>query len=371
MFTQERKSLLAIGLDYITSIYKYNFNGEKYYNILEYTPTCDTKDVILLDDDIIKHVINYNYNLLPDGKSNKLIVSLSGGVDSMVLITILKRSEFNVVALHINYNNRDESTLEEEFLQNWCSFNNIKLYVKSIQGMKRQDGTLKRSQYEKETRIIRYDFYKEILKKEDADCILLAHHKDDIIENIFANLCRGRTILDLAAMSDYADINDVKIIRPMLKFYKSVIFEFAHKYQIPYFKDTTPKWSVRGKYRNTIFPALKDTFSETIKDNLLNLNKQSNDWNELIQEKIIIPFIKEIRWNPCGCVFNCENYKNYNISFWNEIFQKIFYHYGKCRPSKRGITSFMQNIQTKNVSYISISQHCHCRNKNYEISLKF
>ena len=59
----------------------------------------------------------------------------------------------------------------------------------------------------------------------------------------------------------------------MIEFYKSSIYKFADEYQVPYFKDTTPDWSVRGKYRNRILPQLEITFSN-VKQNLLNINNQ-------------------------------------------------------------------------------------------------
>ena len=99
--------------------------------------------------------------------------------------------------------------------------------------------------------------------------MLLAHHKDDIVENIFANVCRGRNILDLAVIKEKACIDGVNIGRPMIDVYKKPVYEFAEKYQIPYFKDTTPGWSIRGKYRNQIYPLIEDTFTKNVKDNLL------------------------------------------------------------------------------------------------------
>ena len=50
---------------------------------------------------------------------------------------------------------------------------------------------------------------------------------------------------------------------------------------------------------------------------------------------------------------------------------KLFYHYGKNCPSRKAINVFMQSIQTKNVGYISLSDSCVCRNKNYEITINF
>ena len=300
---------------------------------------------------------------------NSVIVSLSGGVDSMVLTTILVLLDYNVIGLHINYNNRQETKLEQEFLENWCYHNNIKFYTKVITNIKRSN--TKRSDYEYESKKIRFDFYKEIMSKEGINKILLAHHKDDIIENIFANVCRGRYILDLAVIREQSVINDVTIMRPLIDFYKTTIYEFSELYQVPYFKDTTPEWSVRGKYRNQIYPLLEDTFSYSIKSNLLGLSKQSYDWNDLVSDKIIEPFLKTIKYNESSCVFNVEEYKDYPLCFWNVVFMKLFYRYGKNCPSRKAIEVYMRSIKTKNVGYISLSDSCVCRNKNFEITIEF
>ena len=287
----------------------------------------------------------------------------------MVLTTILKYLNCEVIGLHINYNNRPETKQEQEFLEKWCNYNGIKLYVKTIEDIKR--ATTKRSDYEAMTKKIRFDFYKEIMKKEAIDQILLGHHKDDIVENIFANVCRGRNVLDLAVIRETCTIEDVNIARPMLEFYKEVIYEFASKYQVPYFKDTTPDWSVRGKYRNKISPSIEDAFTGNVKENLLKLSNQSDEWNELVQYIIIEPFMKTVKYTANCAEFNVENYNNYPIAFWTAIFSNIFFKFGKSCPSRKAIQVFMNNIQTKNVSYISLSNSCVCRNKNYNIKIEF
>ena len=94
----------------------------------------------------------------------------------------------------------------------------------------------KRSEYELITKNMRLDFYKDIISKENIDYVLLAHHKDDIIENIFANICRGRNYLDLAVIREHTVISGIKIGRPMINYYKTVVYDFAYKYQVPYFQ---------------------------------------------------------------------------------------------------------------------------------------
>lgn len=343
---------------------------EHFKNVLQLVPQKEVK------------ICNQNYDLTSSlvvtiknfcernqNKSKKLVVSLSGGVDSMVLISILKFLDYQLVGCHINYNNREETSMEQEFLEYWCSYNSIKLYVKNITNITRKNS--KRSDYEYESKQIRFDFYKEVMKKESLDFILLAHHKDDIIENIFANVCRGRYILDLAVIKEQSVINDVTIMRPLIELYKTSIYEFASSYEVPYFKDTTPEWSVRGKFRNKIYPLLEDTFSYNIKSNLIALSKQSYEWNELVMQQIIQPFLKSIVYEDTKCVFNVENYNTHPLCFWNIVFMKVFYFYSKNCPSRKSIQVFMNSIKTKNVCAITLSDKCLCKNKNNVITIEF
>ena len=354
---------------YVNNMYVNNF--ENYNSVLEVVPLKEEQITIKKFDmncDLITTVKQFCETTL-NSYTKKYIVSLSGGVDSMVLITILKILNYQVVACHINYNNREETNAEQAFLEYWCHSNAIKLYVKSITNIKRVN--TKRSDYEYESKKIRFDFYKEIMTKEESDFILLAHHKDDIIENIFANVCRGRYILDLAVIKERSVINGVIILRPLIDLYKSSIISFASKYDVPYFKDSTPLWSVRGKFRTKIYPLLEDTFSYNIKSNLLGLSNQAYEWNELVLKQIIEPFLELIVYEESKCVFNVEKYNSHPLCFWNIIFMKLFYRYNYNCPSRKAIQVFMNAIKTQNCGLISLSDNCICKNKNYEITINF
>ena len=365
------KSLLGYkNINYSNTFSELENKLEHFKNVLELVPQKETRIINQNYDTtcaLVANVKNFcERNLNP---KNKIIVSLSGGVDSMVLISILKFLDYKLVGCHINYNNREETSNEQEFLEYWCNFNSIKLYVKNIINLKRKNS--KRSDYEYESKKIRFDFYKEVMTKEGSEFMLLAHHKDDIIENIFANVCRGRYILDLAVIKEQSVINDVTIMRPLIESYKTAIFEFASKYEVPYFKDTTPEWSVRGKFRNKIYPLLEDTFSYNIKSNLLGLSKQSYEWNELVMQHIIQPFLKQIVFEDAKCIFNVEHYNAHPLCFWNIVFMKVFYFYNKNCPSRKSIQVFMNSIKTKNVSTITLSDNCLCKNKNNVITMEF
>ena len=347
-----------------------NYAIENYSNVLEYVPQeqikISSQHFDLTNNLIITLTSFCKENI--DNNSKKVIVSLSGGVDSMVLTTILKLLGYNVICGHINYNNRNETYEEQEFLEKWCYFNSIKLYVKTLDNIKRSES--KRNEYEAITKKIRFDFYKEIMLNEEQSMILLGHHKDDVLENVFANICRGRNILNLAVIKESCIIDNVNINRPMLSFYKNSIYDFAKCYQVPYFKDTTPQWSVRGKYRNKIYPQLEDAFP-SLKSNLLELSNQSTMWNNLVQMQLIDPFLKTVSYGKNKCVFNIEKYKDYPHCFWNIILMKLFYNYGHNCPSKKAVQVFMSSINYKNNGLISLTHDCICKSKDYEIVIEF
>ena len=277
----------------------------------------------------------------------------------MALISILHYFKKKVIGVDINYNNRTETTKEELFLQDWCNFNNIVLYTKHIENITRSSS--KRSDYEKTTKDIRFKFYNEVIDSNNIDCVLLAHHKDDIIENIVTNICRGRSILNLAIIKEYSLIQSVGIKRPLLNVYKSWLYDFAHEHDIPYFKDTTPLWSIRGLYRNKLYPTLKHIFGNNIKQNLLNFNQETSEWSILISNKIIEPFLnQECNHQDNKVYFNVEKYIFYPLCFWNTVLMKICYKYQHSCPSRKSIINFMSFIKKKDEGVINLSPKCKC-----------
>lgn len=272
-------------------------------------------------------------------------ISLSGGVDSMVLMDILYKRGKKIIAVHINYNNRDESKMEEDFLKEYCESKNITFLCHSF-NFKR--GSIKRSKYETLTKEIKFKFFKSVLEDYNINSILLAHHKDDIIENIFTNFCRGENFLNLSVIKYSNVIMNVNIVRPLIDYYKNNIYNYAHYYEIPYFLDTTPDWSVRGKFRNLILPKLLDTFS-SFKNNLLNIAKESDEWGSLIQTRFIDKYYSLIMFNDYGCempiITDNENYSEFPMCFWGIVISKIFHKFGMSAPSKKSLELFINALK--------------------------
>ena len=106
-------------------------NYSLYSDILEFEPN-EILDFKKLEN---YEIFNYFHNFLINNKINNVLISLSGGVDSMVLAIIIKNLNLNInlYCCHINYNNRTESVDERNFLIDWCQLENIHLDVMNIE----------------------------------------------------------------------------------------------------------------------------------------------------------------------------------------------------------------------------------------------
>lgn len=255
----------------------------KYHTILEPLQNNDIEKI----NDIHDHKLyTITTEIAKKYCNQNVLVSLSGGVDSMVLVELLyKNPNINIYCCHVNYNNRIESTDEMEFLREYCKHKNIVFeYIEF--DFTRVD--TKRDIYEKETRKLRYDYYCKLIEKYNCNCVMLAHHKDDIVENIYNNVMRGcRDPNDLVVLCEFNKILDVNVCRPLLSVYKDCIYDFARTYKIPYFLDTTPDWSCRGKMRRKIFPDCEECYGSQYKENLIQLGEECHSMGNIIQKHII------------------------------------------------------------------------------------
>ena len=310
---------------------------------MAFTSVLENKTYDMVSDDVdssysvVKHLNAHCYSSDVD----TFAISLSGGVDSMVIATIIKKLGFHVICAHINYNNREESTLEADFLRNWTHANKIEFFYKNIEDFKR--GDMNRHEYEEVTRDIRFDLYKEMLSTTEATSIILGHHDDDIIENVINNVCKGRNILDLTVMQKESQMFGVDLSRPLIGLRKSDVYDFANSYNVPYFKDTTPDWSLRGIFRRQLFPIIERTYNGAAK-NILLVSKQSDEWGEFINSHIISPLMEESVFAETHTIIPFAKYRTYPECFWKHVLTTIFHKYSLGALSLKSLRNLMTHF---------------------------
>lgn len=238
--------------------------------------------------DIYSHNdLHYNTNIDIDKSffvNKNVIVSLSGGVDSMVCLDLVKKHSLNcnICAVHLNYMNRNESNIEENFVLQWCKYNNIDCFVRRIYEINRKscrDHGL-RETYETYTKNVRFALYKYAIKSVSHNnldtIVVLGHNKNDSFENIICNLKSSSKFGNLNGFEYLSTIMDVKIYRPILHVDKSIIYAYSKEHGIPHLKNTTVEWSNRAKIRKNIHDLFVDN---GIYDEMFDL---SRSYKELI-----------------------------------------------------------------------------------------
>jgi tRNA(Ile)-lysidine synthetase-like protein len=256
-----------------------------------------------INSNLTDTLTTYLNNNIIANKNNIIMVSLSGGVDSMVILYILSQIKNNypnlkILAIHIDYHNRPETGLEAEFIFNYCKVMKIPLYYRYIHEAMRERNSKKREEYEELTKDIRFDLYKRVenIYKKNYNIlgVILGHHKGDLQENIFQNVMKGRNLTDLSVIKEQSEILGVKILRLLIRHPKSDIFQMAHKNNIPYFKNTTPEWSNRGNMREIIIPSLIKTFGQGVLTNLSKIGQESDELQLILKQNIIKPYMENI-----------------------------------------------------------------------------
>ena len=194
-----------------------------------------------------------------------LIVSLSGGVDSMVMCYLLRCAEIPVIAVHIVYGNRAVSEQECSFIKHYCKRIGVPLYIYYIEWLRRD--TSDREFYERMTRTIRFMVYRCV--GGERPHVLLGHIRDDVVENIWSNFAKGVHLDNLAKMEPIEFMEGVYVHRPWLTAQKSAIYAISMEAGIPYLKNTTPSWSNRGKFREVFHDATHAQYGDAVDEKVI------------------------------------------------------------------------------------------------------
>ena len=139
-----------------------------------------------------------------------------------------------------------------------------------------------------------------------------------------------------------------------------MIYNFAHTHSVPYFKDTTPDWSNRGKLRRKVFPVLKEIYN--LEDNLDKIGLESIELNQLIVQKIIKRYISEsvIEENGVITLNNICEYHDMPSTFWSYILTNIFHSKNINMISKKSLTQFTYKINKQFEGKINLRKDMVC-----------
>ena len=239
--------------------------------------------------DKVLNTIN-KYNLINDG--DRIVLGVSGGPDSIAMLNILNdirndknlHMKFDIIVAHVNHMIREEAIDDQRFVENFCKKIGVSFYAKSIDVQKIANN--KKIGTEEAGRNARYEFFDEILEKENANKIAIAHNKNDKIETIIMNMLRGSGIVGLKGIEP---IKNNKYIRPLIECERFEIEEYCAKNGIEPRIDRTNFENVytRNKVRNIVIPFIKQEFNPNIiqtMNRLSDLVKEEDEYLEKLVE---------------------------------------------------------------------------------------
>lgn len=233
------------------------------------------------------------YDLI--NENDKIICGVSGGPDSICMLDILKDLKeglkFELIVCHVNHLIREEAISDEEYVVNYCKVNNIKYYVKRIDVKKYADNNKQGT--EEAGRNVRYEFFEEILQKEGANKIAIAHNKNDKIETIIMNMLRGSGISGLKGIEPK---RENKYIRPLIETERTSIEEYCEEKKLRPRIDKTNFINdcTRNKIRNVVIPYIKNEFNPNIINTMDRLSSIIEEENRYL-EKITIDVFEKLK----------------------------------------------------------------------------
>ncbi|ULC58511.1 tRNA lysidine(34) synthetase TilS [Flaviramulus sp. BrNp1-15] len=289
---------------------------------------------------------NHIKNKLSFLEKSKLLIAISGGVDSVVLTHLCHDLKLNISLVHCNFNLRGkESDADEEFVLQLADDLDLEVFIESFDTEKyAQDN--KRS-IQMAARELRYTWFEELAEQLQFDYILTAHHADDNLETFLINFTRGT---GLEGLTGIPEVNG-KFVRPLLPFSSQDIENYAQENHIKWTDDSSNKSVkyLRNKLRHEVIPILKDinpSLLQSFQNTLNNLNDTANivadsvddflnkaiDTIEGNEVKFKVSEFKKLN-NPKPYLY--ESLKEFGFTQWDDIVNLLDAETGKQVFSER------------------------------------
>lgn len=223
------------------------------------------------------------YNLIE--KNDSIVVGVSGGPDSMTLLSILLKlkEEFNlkIYVAHVNHMLRENAIKDEEYVKEFCEKNNIEIFIKKANiseiAQKEKIGL------EEAGRNVRYNFFEEVLKNTESNKIAIAHNLNDKVETIIMNTLRGSGVSGLKGI----EAKRKKYIRPLIEIERYEIEKYCieNKINPRHDESNDENTYTRNKIRNIVIPYIKNEFNPNIIKTLNRLSEIIKEEDEYVQSE--------------------------------------------------------------------------------------
>ena len=289
---------------------------------------------------MLKNYTNHIHSQLPFLKEARLLIAISGGLDSVVLTHLCHELKLDIALAHCNFNLRGaESDGDEDFVLELADNLDLDVYIERFSTEEfAKDNKLSTQMA---ARDLRYNWFSELADSLHFDYILTAHHADDNLETFLINLSRGT---GLSGLTGIPEINE-NIVRPLLSFSREELETYAKDHNLKWREDSSNASDtyLRNKLRHHVIPVLKETNANLIQ-NFQTTLEHLKDTTDIVEESLravakraivdldehkmvldILPFKKAN--NPKAYLY--EMFKDYGFTAWDDILDLLEAQSGK------------------------------------------
>jgi tRNA(Ile)-lysidine synthase len=289
---------------------------------------------------VIENFKNHIENKLPFINKSKILIAISGGIDSVVLAHLCDQLKLNFALAHCNFNLRaKESNVDEDFVIELAEQLDVEVFVQNFdtEAYAKEN----KQSIQMAARELRYDWFNDLAEQLQYDFILTAHHADDNLETFLINFTRGT---GLNGLTGIPEVND-NIVRPLLRFSRAQIEDYANSNSILWREDSSNSSLkyLRNKLRHEVVPILKEInpqLLDSFQSTLTNLNDTADivdeSLNAVAKRAIVnidatgitykVSEFKKVN-NPKAYLF--EMFKDYGFTEWNDVVDLLDAESGK------------------------------------------
>ena len=205
--------------------------------------------------------------------NDKLLLAVSGGVDSMVMMALMAAAGYKFGVAHCNFQLRGKESDEDELLvEREAKRLGVEFYNKRFDTTAEMERT--GESMEMAARRIRYQWFRELCDEFGYSAIAIAHHSNDSIETFFINMLRGTGLRGLTGITKQVG----RVVRPMMFATRKDIHDYAVAHRIPFREDSSNRSTkyLRNKVRIGLVPMLKEInpqFTTIMRRNIARLSQ--------------------------------------------------------------------------------------------------
>lgn len=209
-----------------------------------------------------------------------VLIGLSGGPDSLALFLALRRLRIPLEVAHVDHGWREESRRQADALQRMVESQGIRFHRASV------SPPPPNTSWEDIARQQRLAFFGTLCERDDYEAVVLAHHRDDLVETVFKRLVDGASLDKLCGLRPVHRHGSLTLWRPLLQLAKQELIDWVTTHEIHPFEDPTngAEYCFRGVLRERVFPYLRQELRRPIEESMAHLGHCSLELEEFLDE---------------------------------------------------------------------------------------